>query len=260
MLPVVLVHGGAHGAWCWAPTAERMVAPTVAVDLPPVSVRGGPDRHLDVPELRTLTVADFAAAVLAAADAAGFDRFVLGGHSLAGITIPEVARRAPERVAHLVFLACSVPPEGGSVLDCLDGDVAAMARTNLAAQLAAPPGATLPPMDDDLARSMFGTDLDEPTWQFVVDHLGAEVMSVMDEPVSRAGLDPGIQKTWIRPTRDAVVDPTAQLRFVAHLEAVPGGPVTVVDLDTGHDAMLARPADLARLLDGIASAPPGGGH
>lgn len=253
MLPVVLVHGGAHGAWCWGTTQERMTAPTVAVDLPPVSVRGGPDRYADVAELRTLTVADFAAAVLAAADRAGFDRFVLVGHSLAGITIPAVAGVAPGRVAHLVFLACSVPAEGGSVLDCLDGGVAAMARTNLATQLAAPVGSAFPALDEATARAMFGTDLDETTMQFVLDRLGAEVMSVMDERVSRAGLDPAIPKTWIRPLRDAVVDPAKQLRFVAHLEAVPGGTVTVIDLDTGHDAMLARPAELAALLDDVAT-------
>ena len=252
MLGVVLVHGGAHGGWCWAPTTERMTAETVAVDLPPVSVRGGPDRHVVVPELRTLTVADFADAVLGAADAAGWERFVLVGHSLAGITIPEVARRAPGRVAHLVFVACSVPPEGGSVLDCLDGDIAAMARANLAAQMTLEPGVAVPSMDDETARAMFGTDLDEAAMQLVLDHMGAEVMSVMDEPVSRVGVDPAIPKTWIRPTRDAAVDPVKQLRFAANLEAVPGGTVEVVDLDTGHDAMLASPVELAALLDGIA--------
>jgi len=253
-LPVVLVHGGAHGGWCWAPTTERMTAPTLAVDLPPVSVRGGPRRYVDVAELRTLTVTDFATAVLDAADTVGFPRFVLVGHSLAGITIPEVARRAPERVAHLVFLACSVPPEGGSILDCLDGEVAAMARTNLARQLAAPVGADVAPMDEAMARAMFGTDLDEPTMRFVLDRLGAEVMSVMDESVTRSGLDPAIPKTWVRTLRDAVVEVDKQDRFVANLEAVPGGPVTVVDLDTGHDAMLARPDGLAAVLDGIAAA------
>ena len=59
--------------------------------------------------------------MLADVDAAGYDRFVLVGHSMAGLTIPEVARRAPERVAHLVFLSCSVPPEGGSIVDILTG-------------------------------------------------------------------------------------------------------------------------------------------
>ena len=90
-LPVVLVHGGGHGAWCWTPTLGHMQSEVLAVDLPPKEVRGGPGRHDQPPELLTLTVSDFAASVLDDVDAAGYDRFVLVGHSMAGLTIPEVA-------------------------------------------------------------------------------------------------------------------------------------------------------------------------
>ena len=57
-LPLVLVHGGGHGAWCWEPTVAELTAPVLAVDLPPVSVRGGPGRLDQVPECETLTLAD----------------------------------------------------------------------------------------------------------------------------------------------------------------------------------------------------------
>ena len=92
-LPVVLVHGGGHGAWCWEPTIEHLASDVLAVDLPPKSIRGGDGRFDRPPELLTLTVSDFAESVLADVDAAGYDRFVLVGHSMAGLTIPEVARR-----------------------------------------------------------------------------------------------------------------------------------------------------------------------
>ena len=119
-LPVVLVHGGGHGAWCWEPTVEHLGADVLAVDLPPkAGARRCRVASTSPPELLTLTVVDFAASVLADVDAAGYDRFVLVGHSMAGLTIPEVARRAPERVAHLVFVSCSVPAEGESIVDVL---------------------------------------------------------------------------------------------------------------------------------------------
>jgi len=255
-LPVVLVHGGGHGAWCWAPVLDHLAADALAVDLPPKSVRGGPDRFADLPELRTLTVGDFAASVLADADAAGVDRFVLVGHSLAGVTIPEVARRAPDRVAHLVFLSCTVPAEGGSTLDRLHDEVAAMARENLARARATPPtGARgTSPMPDDMLRHMFGTDLDDTAMQLVLDRFGTEVMGVIDEPVSRAGVPPDIPKTWIRLTRDAVLAVADQDQSIAYLEASPGGSVAVVDLDTGHNAMLSRPTEVAAIIDAIAAA------
>ena len=60
-LPVVLVHGGGHGAWCWEPMLGHLTTAAIAVDLPPKAVRGGPDRFADLPELRTLTVANLEA-------------------------------------------------------------------------------------------------------------------------------------------------------------------------------------------------------
>ena len=41
---------------------------------------------------------------------------------------------------------------------------------------------------------------------------------------------------------------------IAYLETSPGGPVAVVDLDTGHNAMLSRPAEVAAIVDRIAAA------
>ena len=235
---------------------ERMTARALAVDLPPAAVRGGPDRFADLPELRTLRVADFADSVIADADAAGVDRFVLVGHSLAGLTIPEVAARAPDRVAHLVFVSCTIPDEGGSTLDRLDGELAAMSRDNIAAALGRPPTSepTESPLTEELLRHMFGTDLDESAMQLVLDRFGNEVMPVIDEKVSRAGMPASIPKTWVRCLRDAVLSVADQDESIAYLEAVPGGTVDVVDLDTGHNAMLSRPAELAAIVDRIAAA------
>ena len=51
-----------------------------------------------------LTIADMAGDVLAIADAEGFDRFHLAGHSIGGLIAQEVALRARNRVLSLAFL------------------------------------------------------------------------------------------------------------------------------------------------------------
>jgi pimeloyl-ACP methyl ester carboxylesterase len=117
--PIVFVHGGAHGAWCWEPLLPFLDGDAVAIDLPPKSVRGGSRRLEPVPELRTLTVSDFADSVLRDVDAAGIERFVLVGHSMGGLTISEVAGRVPDRIEHLVYVSCMVPPDGASAIDDL---------------------------------------------------------------------------------------------------------------------------------------------
>lgn len=253
-LPLVLVHGGGHGAWCWEPTVAHLAGEVLAVDLPPKEVRGGPDRFANPPELLTLTVADFAAAVLADADAAGYDRFVLVGHSMAGLTIPEVARRAPERVAHLVFLSCSVPPEGGSIVDILTGSSGEHAIENIERVEAQPvedSEAVGPQLSEDRLIEMFCNDMDDTQTRFVLDHFGNEALPVIMEQVSRAGVSPEIPKTWIRLLRDAIMTVDLQDGCIANLEASPGGSVDVIDLDAGHNAMISQPEVLAGILRGI---------
>lgn len=96
-----LVHGGAHGAWCW----DRVVAELaraghrgVAADLPCDDDGAG--------------AAEYAAVVVASlADAVG--RVAVVAHSLGGLTAPLVAAARP--VERLVFLAALLPVPGKSL-------------------------------------------------------------------------------------------------------------------------------------------------
>lgn len=243
---IVLVHGGAHGAWCWEPLLAHLATPALAVDLPGRGATPG--------DLGTLTVADFAASVLADADRAGRDRFVLVGHSLGGLTITEVARVAPGRVAALVFVSCAVPPEGRSVMDTAAPDVRDLGeRARTRPRVGRGAG-----LDEATARAMFCNDMDDEQARFVLDRLGAEAEGIVWEPVTRAGIPPSIPKTWVRLLQDRSLPPSVQDASVRNLEDVPGGTVEVVDLDAGHDAMVSRPAELAAILERVVATVPAG--
>jgi pimeloyl-ACP methyl ester carboxylesterase len=214
-----------------------LAAPALAVDLPPVSVRGGPGRNVADPALDTLTLADWADAVLEAATAAGWDRFVLAGHSLGGATIAEVARRAPERVAHVVYISAVVPEESGTVLDMLPPEIFERAAGGLT---------------DDVVRDMFCTDMDEDQIRFVLDHVGTEVLGVMTEPVTRAGTPSTMPTTFVRLSQDNALPPATQDGCIARLRQ-DVDVVNVIEIDTGHDVMISAPAALAAVLDAIAA-------
>ena len=237
-VPIVLVHGGGHGAWCWEPTVAELTAEALAVDLPPVSIRGGAGRLVEVPEGETLTLADWAAAVLDAATAAGWDRFVLAGHSLGGATIAEVARRAPDRVAHLVYVSAVVPEEGGSVLAMLPAELLERTAGGLT---------------EEVVREMFCTGMDEDQTRFVLDNVGTEVVGVLTEAVSRTGTPPTTPVTFVRLARDNALPPATQDACIARLRHE-FDDVGVVDLDSGHNVMISAPAALAAVLDELASA------
>jgi pimeloyl-ACP methyl ester carboxylesterase len=202
-----------------------------------------------------LTVADFADAVLAAIDERGWPRVVLAGHSLGGLTIAEVARRAPGRVAHLVFVSAAAPPEGGAVVDTLPPEIGDMARDAIAHALAQRSTGGAAGLPEEMQRTMFCNDLDEAQTRFVLDHCGTEVLGVVGENVSRAGIPPELPKTFVKLGRDRSLPPGNQDQLVANLRASPGGPVDVVEIDAGHMVMISRPDALAAVLEPLRSAP-----
>jgi pimeloyl-ACP methyl ester carboxylesterase len=234
--PLVLVHGGGHGAWCWERVLPLLGSPARAVDLPPRSIRGGPGRDVGLDEVGHFTVEDWAATVIEAADAAGWERFVLVGHSLGGLTLAETARRVPARIAHLVYVSAAVPPEGGTVLDILPAGFIERTASGLV---------------DDVVRDIFCNDMDEEQTRFVIDHVGTEVIDVVTAPVTRAGLPATLPTTFVRLLRDQALPLDTQDACIARLRAG-ADHVDVVEIDSGHNVMVSRPDLLAPLLDRIA--------
>ena len=247
-LPLVLVHGGARTA----PGAGSRSAPTSTSRSWPSTCRPGRSaarRAAAPPEAATVGIGDFAASVLADLDGAGYGRVVLVGHSMGGLTVAEVARTAPERVAHVVYVSCIIPPEGGSVIDTLPAELQPMTRDAMAAAQAG--GTPMGGLDEATIRRMFCNDMDDAQAQFVLAHCGAEAASVFGERVTRQGTPTGLPSTYVRLRRDQALSPADQEAQIASLRRSPGGPVDVVDLDTGHDVMISAPTRLAPVLEQV---------
>lgn len=224
----MLIHGGAHGAWCWEPLLPHLDRDALALDLP--------GRGAKPADLATLTAADFAASVAADIEAVGIRRAILVGHSLAGITLPRVLELAPGRIAHAVFVACVVPPEGQNVLDAIA----------ISDELR-PRGPEL--LDEARTRAMFCSDMDEAQARFVLSRLCPEAVGPMLEPTRLAGLRCAVPRSYVKLLRDQTLSPAQQDEFARN--AGPG--CTVYELDAGHDAMVSRPRELAAVLNRIAA-------
>jgi hypothetical protein len=98
-----------------------------------------------------------------------------------------------------------------------------------------------------------GNDVDEAQTRLMLDHVGTEVMRPSVTPVVRAGVPAEIPKTYVRLLRDQSLPPETQDAQIANLRDSPGGDVDVVEIDSGHDVMISRPAELAEALDRIGS-------
>jgi pimeloyl-ACP methyl ester carboxylesterase len=233
--PVVLVHGGSFGASCWDLLLDHLDGPVLAVDLPGRGAHPAP--------LRSVTIASAAASVVADIDAAGFDDVVLVGHSLAGCSMPATIGLLGRRVRHAVFVACTVPEHGKSCVDVLPAELQAFARAGLES---GDPGV----LSAEMAKAMFGNDIDEAQLAWMVDRMVPEAPGLLTEPVDRSPLGAGVPVTWVRTLHDLTVDPEQQLRFAASLAEC-----EVVDLDAAHMCMISKPRELAAIINEIAADP-----
>jgi pimeloyl-ACP methyl ester carboxylesterase len=106
---IAFIHGGAHGAWDWSDVRQQLLIPSIAIDLPG---RGEPDEVL-----AKITLDDWVNHSVEQIERQDWQNVMLVGHSLAGITMPGVAARLSDRVAHVVYITCQTPPEGTSAYD-----------------------------------------------------------------------------------------------------------------------------------------------
>jgi pimeloyl-ACP methyl ester carboxylesterase len=230
-MSMVLVHGGGCTKECWQLMVPHVDGEVVAVDLP-----GRGDRPGD---LARIGVADFVDAVVDDIVARDLREVVLVGHSLAGLTIPQVAGRIPERIRALVFVSCTVPRDGQSSYDTLDPEIQALSDQ-------APPD-SLNTLDPEIQKAVFYNDVDDPALlEWAVALVVPEAPSTVKEPMVLSTMPHDIRRVWVRLTRDVIVAPEKQDRFVQNL-----GGAEVIELDAAHMAMISRPRELAEVLNAV---------
>ena len=109
----VLVHGGAHGGWCYGRVAQVLRASGHDVHTP--TMTGVGDRsHLLRPDIDLdFHIRD----ILAVLHYEDLRDVILVGHSYGGMVITGVADRAADRIGHIVYLDAAMPANGESLAD-----------------------------------------------------------------------------------------------------------------------------------------------
>jgi len=237
----LLVHGTAHGAWCWAPLIPELEAlghTVETLDLPGAGEDSTP--------LAEVTLARYADAVL---DALARDDTpaILVGHSAGGFAIAAAAERDPRHIARLVYLCAYVPVPGMGLV---------------AMRKAAP---------EDLLRGAFEVNADRSAYRFKPEALAANIyhdcppeavegaaerqswqpLAPQIEPVVYTGRGADLPRSYILCEGDRTIPPTHQRAMAADFPAE-----DVHAFPTGHAPFVAAPAALAALLDRISAAAP----
>ena len=223
----VLVHGAAHGAWCWERLVPFLLAgpavdSVVAVDLV------GHGARLDAKPLDSICLDDYADDVVREVESRDFHDVVLVGHSMAGVTLPLVVPRIQSRLRRVIFLSTTNPPVGQSITDLMTDPLSPVSR------------------ELDFEK-MFCNDLDDETTSWLLNHLGPEPPGAMTEAARVSPVLADIATTYVLLEQDEALPPAFQRRQIENAQ-----PDEVVSFDAGHSAFASRPEDLADLFLGLA--------
>ncbi|MEX2394222.1 MAG: alpha/beta hydrolase [Actinomycetota bacterium] len=229
MATFALVHGAWHGAWCWEkviPELEERGHRGIAMDMP-----------IDDPAADWNTYASSVEAAIGDTS----DELILVGHSMGGFVIPVVAERRP--VKHCVFLASVLPVDESFV--ALMGSEAEMFGPDFAKLVDNGDGSTSWHRGD--AIGIFYADCPGGVANEAYGRLRNQCMTHGTQrfPIERF---PNAPSTYIACSEDRAVSPMWGRKRAESLG------MDVITMDASHSPFLSKPAELAEILTGIATA------
>lgn len=232
----MLVHGAWHGGWCWAQVADILRAHGHRV-FSPTQTGLGAKKHL---MSRDITLDVFVQDLVHELEFEDLHDVVLVGHSFGGIAISGAADRVPARIRQLIYLDSLLLPGGMTPFSQLSPEVVAQ-RT--AAAQAFDGGLSLPPPPPEA----FG--LLDPAHQAVIAHrLTPHPFGCYTSALNlQHELANHLPRTYVVCT-DPIYPALAKSRELARSLGWP-----VVELATGHDAMVSAPQATAELFMQLAS-------
>jgi pimeloyl-ACP methyl ester carboxylesterase len=232
----VLVPGAWHGGWCWRDVAAilRTAGHTVYT---PTQTGLGERSHL---LSRNITVDTFVDDIANVIQWEQLEKVVLVGHSFGGLSISGVADRMPERLSRLVYLDSLILENGQTPFSAVPSEIVA-ARMKAAEETSN--GLSLPVPDP----TQIGLLRDEDQ-RFVASRLTPHPLSTYTSPLHlRNPVGNGIPATYIHCSAPPYA-PVAKSFAWARSRGWP-----IVELKTGHVAMVTAPAEVARELMRLAA-------
>ena len=231
MANYLLIHGAMRGAWLWdklMPLLMKGGGNPIAIDLP-----GHGDRKADS---SWVTMSNYISDVIDFIRKENLKDLVLVGHSMSGIVISKVAEEIPERIKHLVYLAAVVPKDNEALIDLLTKE-----RQETLQKLHGKVKEVFGTLEQ--LGPMYFTDQEGEEKEFYMKQLTPQPLAPFFEKI-HFNQFPKIYtpKTYILGLRDKSLPPELTRKFAERLE------VTPVEIDAGHDMMVSRPDEVAKVL------------
>ncbi|MGW1029117.1 alpha/beta fold hydrolase [Streptomyces sp. NPDC002577] len=239
MATYVLVHGAAHGGWCyqWVARILRQAGHDVYT---PTLTGLGERSHLLSNDIDLEFHINDILQVLKYED---LHDVVLAGHSYGGVVVTGVADRATDRIGHLVYLDSVTPINGMSLADAWPSQIA---ETRIKGEFVNGVEVLLQPGQEPTPN--YGvTDPDAIAWMAPKLTPHPSKCFVQKLRLANEAQLSEIPQTQIICTDSPLYHDAARLTKAR-------GIGQVWDIDTGHDLMISEPEAVAELLLRVLSA------
>jgi len=234
------LHGGGQGGWVWDQTIAALDRQTnsalgqvLALDVPGCGTKRG--RLTD-----NLDNEDIARELIADIEREGMGEVILVGHSQAGQVMPFMARMRPTLFRRLIYVTCSIPTAGQSVLQMMGNSRHGIDENEV--------GFPFDPATEVIVEKyplMFCNDMSPEQTASFVGKLGADCWPPKTYTFSKWPCDSVavVPASYVICLRDTVLPAGWQHRFADRLEAR-----RQIRIDAGHQVMNTRPHALAEVL------------
>jgi pimeloyl-ACP methyl ester carboxylesterase len=242
--PFVLVHGAWHGGWCWRDVKVLLEVAGHKVFTPTLTGLGE-RAHLREPAPNlTMHIQD----VMGLIEAEELTDIVLVGHSYGGMVITGVADRIKSRLRHVVYLDAALPSNGQTMItqNPAVATQAAVEQTVAGLKTLTTDGVWMAPLPA-IAFGIPATQTEALAW--VGRRLTPHPLPTWTEALalSNNGSE-GLSRTYVL-CNNPILPQTA---FPAHAARIRAGQAgagwRVIELATGHDAMVSLPQQTADLF------------
>jgi pimeloyl-ACP methyl ester carboxylesterase len=234
------LHGGGQGGWVWTPTIDALKRLSAgaenrffALDVPGCGSKRG--RYTD-----SLDADDVAGELIADLESAALRDVVLVGHSQAGNVIPNMVRLRPALFRHLVYISCSIPLPGQTVIEMMGAgvhgssvDQVGWSSERRAADMRERYQAAFCNDMNAAGRAAFTAQLGQDRWP----------MSTYENRAFAFDLPVQLPATYLICLRDGILPVNWQETFATRLHAS-----RLIRIDAGHQVMTTRPEMLAQIL------------
>lgn len=228
----VLVHGGAHGAWCFERLADRLMRAGHIAVTPNLPGRAGDPTPID--DITLDCYADRLCTVIEAQNRP----VILVGHSSAGGVISHAAELCPAAVKKLVFMAALMVPDGQTAWEIFQ-----RSESPLRAYVIPGQDGYVRYRSDVPLQDILYTDVDDHTVSRSLAMLAAEPAAPFATAVKTTA------KRWGRIPRDYIVFTEDRALSPAFLRSSYGAyPGRLIELPGSHFRFLSQPGAVAKAL------------